>query len=109
MSPARPGCGKIATFGALFERKSATISAAKSREPEYLMTAPVAFSKQFKVFVIISSSLSKREPEIVITSPGKLPMSPSLDGVLHTSACADPAIKAKTVAATEAALKKYFI
>ena len=91
MSPAKPGCGKIAILGALFERRSATISAAKSREPEYSTLAPVAFSKQLIVFRSISSSWPPViEPAIVITSPEKLPKSPIGVRVLQTSEC-DPA------------------
>ena len=77
-------------FGALFERKSATIKAAKSREPEYFTVAPVAFSKQLTVFSNIFSSWPSIEPATVMTSPSKLPKSPSLDGVSQTSACAAP-------------------
>ena len=100
MSAARPGCGKIAMFGALFERRSATISAAKSLDPEYFTTAPVAFSKQLTVLTSISSSLPSIDPAIVITSPAKSPRSPSADGVSHTSACAAPHTDDKAAKAT---------
>ena len=92
-------------LGALFERRSATINAAKSREPEYLTTAPVAFSKQLTVFVSISSSLPSIEPAIVMTSPSKRPRSPKADGVSHTSALATPASVKDATAAAPSVLK----
>ena len=92
-------------FGALFERKSATINAAKSREPEYLTTAPVAFSKQLTVFVSISSSLPSIEPAMVTTSPSKRPRSLNFDGVSHTSALATPASVKDATAAAPSVLK----
>ena len=76
---------------------SATISAAKSREPAYSTLAPVAFSKQLMVFRSCFSSWPPViEPAMVITSPEKLPRSPIGVRVLHTSAC-DPAKLAPAV------------